>query len=422
MNKVKHYYFLTFLSPILGVILATQGLSWSARKKILILAITLFGSTIILSTSDGYMLQQQVYTHYVGLSFSQWLFELKQMLLFNPEPGTKGDVFFHVLSYLVGQVLAVPNFYFFFISLLYAYIYTNILSKILIWDKSGSKSILFWGVIVTFVGYQFIDNLQYIRTPLGMWVLFSGVYGYHQTDKVKYLFLMMAAPLFHVAYFLMALPAYAVVFIKRSTPKMFILGYLLSFTLALNPSGIINQLETTELGKSKVAGYYQENPQEYQNSDNDKSANFYRVYGRNWALPNAPHILIFAIVLMGLYSKAKMTKLEIGLFSTGILMATMANLGDFVPAFYNRTMANSGNYILATLVTLLLRGELFRTKAVLWRKSLLWISLLAFSPYLIYVLANMLQFTSIFMIVMPIAGLFEGLNMSLREFIGFFLF
>lgn len=421
--RIVHYYILTLLSPVIGVYYAIRNLSWEWRKKVLILAIMLFGGTIILSNADGYVLMQHMYTHYQHIDFSQWLFELKETLLFSPEPGTKGDVYSHVLSYVVGNVLGIPGQYFIFVSFVYGFFYVKSLSRILRWDSSKSKSFLFWSIIIIFVTYRFIDSMQSVRTYTGAWLLFYGTLRYYQTKKLKYFFLMLMAPLFHVAFFIIALPAYLVVFIRWVNPKIFVIIYVISFFANVNTNFVIQQLQTTDLGEGKVEGYYNENPEEYYVAVNDTNINFYKRYGKGWALRYGPHFWAIALIVMGLYSNARMNRLEIGLFTTGLLMAAMANVGDFIPVFSNRTMTNSGIFILATTALLLIRGELLRARGMtlFYRQSLLWICVVIMFPYLLFVAANMLSYTSIFMMVVAPFGLINDLNMSLRELIGFLI-
>jgi hypothetical protein len=419
----KYYYLLALVSPLIAVWYAIKSLSWENRKGILIFCITLFGATIILKTSDGYVLQQLVYYHYVGLSFDQWLYELQQMLLLQPVPPTKGDVYSHVSSYLIGEILGFPSQYFIFVSFVYAYFFVNAISKILKWQNTIEKSYLFWFAIIIFISYRFIDSLQTVRTWTGLWVLFNGVYGYHETKRSKYLILMFTAPLFHFAYFGIAIPAYIVVFAKKLPPIFFIVVYFASFFININPSGIIEQAKTTELGANKVQGYYRENPDEYDDPTQNENNNWYVRYGKNWSSKQAPHILAVSLIVIGGFSRKKMSSLAIGLFSTGILMASMANLGDFIPAFYNRTMGNAGIYIIATVVIMLIKGRLFQNGliSIKIQKNIFWISFIFFTPYIIYVIANIFQFTSFFMVLMPIIGFFPELNFSIRDFISYII-
>ena len=118
-----------------------------------------------------------------------------------------------------------------------------------------------------------------------------------------------------------------------------------------------------------------------------------------------------------------MTKLEMGLFSVGLMMASLANLSNFVFTFYTRTMANAVLYILATVVLLAIRGELLRnngSKLILTR-IMLWISILIFVPKVVYTLANIIYYTSFYMLAAPFLGWLPDLNVSIREVLGWFL-
>src|SRR5690606_34836355 len=121
---------------------------------------------------------------------------------------------------------------------------------------------------------------QTVRTWTGLWVLFNGVYGYYETQRWRYLFLMLAAPLFHVAYFVIAIPAFIAVLCKWVDLRIFATIYVFSFFLQIDSNVIIQQLESTELGRQKVAGYYRENPEDYRNPLDETSANWYKMYGK----------------------------------------------------------------------------------------------------------------------------------------------
>jgi hypothetical protein len=82
---------------------------------------------------------------------------------------------------------------------------------------------------------------------------------------------------------------------------------------------------------------------------------------------------------------------------------------------------NSGIYITATTALLAIRGAFHHgnPKQVFKRKFLLWINVILFSPFILYVAADMLQFTSIYMVFMPIMVVFSDINISIRELIGY---
>lgn len=423
-ESLKYNTLLILISPALGLYHAVRGLGWQSRRWSLILLVTLFGATMYIpEEADASRFQQNVYDHYLNLSFNQWSYELYKTLMFSPEPGTKGDVYIHILSYLAGAVLGLPGIFFTLVSFIFGYFYINGLYKVFRGEYKIKITFLFLFLSIIFIIFNGVDSLQTVRTWTGAWVLFNGVLGFHQTGKKKYLLLMLAAPLFHVAYFAMALPAYAVIFIKKLSPKFFILAFFISFFITINPEGIIKQLQTTDIGADKVQGYYRPDDDASLDMMQQNNKNWYTTYGKGPSRYWGTNALAFCLILFGLFSKRKMTSLEIGLFSTGLLMITFANLMDFIDAVYNRTMVNAGVYILATVVLLLIRGELLKAKGtqLFFRKLMLWISVGIFIPQIVYTLANMLQFTSIFMVATPFMRWFFGEgNISLREFIRFF--
>lgn len=412
------------VSPLWAVFHAVKNMEDARRRAFLIFIITLFGSTIVLKNADGSRLQQMIYDHYVALPFAQWLFELKEILIFSPEPGTKGDVFSHFFSYLFGRVFGAPDLYFIFVSFVYGYFFVHGISKVLR-SFSWNAPLLCWLLVIIFVSYRFVDNVQTVRTWTGLWVLFNGVYGYHETKRVRYVFLMLMAPMLHVAYFLMALPAFVMVVLPRLSPAFISLLYICSFFVSVPHGAILDQFKSTELGQEKVGDYYRENPEDYAKVDllKHEEANWYNRYGKGMSVKNAPHVLALSVILMGLFSSRRMSYPERALFATGVLTATMANMLDFIFAVYSRTMINAGIYILAASTLLAIRGGFFSCYGwvLTFRRGLLWCSVLAFFPYLVYVVANMMQFTSVFMIGCPFFGLFDEINISLREFIGYLI-
>ena len=192
---------------------------------------------------------------------------------------------------------------------------------------------------------------------------------------------MAAAPLIHFAYFAMAIPAYLIIFIRKLSPKIFIIIYISSFFININPSGIITKLKRNELGEQKVQSYYDPKEDPILARTQNKNLNWYAEFGKRKATNIGGNAFAITLILCGFFRK-RMTKIEAGLFSTGLLMASMANFGDFVFTFYSRTMANAVLYILATVTLLLIRGELLKGtgKKLIITKSLVWISALIFVP------------------------------------------
>jgi len=375
-----------------------------------------------LEGTDASAHQENVYYHYVGLSFESFANELWHIITLNPLPDTDDDVYIHVISYLTGSLLYAPWLFFTIVGFVFGYFYISALSKILVWDRRKRLPLVAIAFIFLFIIYRGVDNLQTVRTWTGMWVLFDGILGYFQTGKRKYLLLMLMAPLIHFAYFAIALPAYFIVLIKKNPKLILIIIYSISFVANIASGGIIDQINKTELGQKKVEGYYHEDPEYYEEKQAEVNANWYVTLGKVKSLWWGSNALAFSLILGGFYTR-RMTRIESSIFSVGLLTAAFANFGDFIPAFYSRTMVNAGLYILAAALLLSLRGEINKGKGIksnIFRLAI-WISILVFIPKVVYTIANMLYFTSVFMIVFPAAGWLISEKISIRELVSLFL-
>ena len=260
-----------------------------------------------------------------------------------------------------------------------------------------------------------------------MWVLFNGVLGYHQTKNKKYLFLMLCAPLIHFAYFAIALPAFFGLFYKKVPFFVIIVVYFVSFLGTLNGGGVIDLVEDNKMAKSKVSTYYREDKfgtsfDPIKDRKEITQSVWYAKYGKTDAVYYGGNAFAFFLILTGFYRKLK--PLESALFVTGLLTAILANLGSFSYAFYSRTMANAVLYILACVTLFSVRGALDKTanKKYFLLNFFKWICIIIFIPKIVYFIANLLQFTSLFILGFPFIGWFwESVNISIRELIEQFL-
>src|SRR5690554_4885866 len=96
-----------FISPTLSLIHGLKGnFGAEFKRKLLIVFITIYGSVISLTVeSDGFRHQEQVYNHYVDLSFVDFFSEVFDVLLFRGNPNINDDLYIHVISYLTGGLL-----------------------------------------------------------------------------------------------------------------------------------------------------------------------------------------------------------------------------------------------------------------------------------------------------------------------------
>lgn len=252
--------------------------------------------------------------------------------------------------------------------------------------------------------------------------MFYGALHYFDTKERKYLLLIACAPLFHVAYFLMSLPVWAVILLGDRR-LLYIIVYTASFFVAVSGNFITENLTKTELGEGKVKGYYQEEGGNQYSLEN-RSGNIYVRWGKRgtniWAL----NLFACAIIGLGLYSKRLSLPLK-KLLGCGLLLVALANAMSSIPAVFSRTMTNAGLYILlytfAVQHYLTKLGGIHKGKLLLWKLVLL-IGLLLCVPSLLFQLSNIIQFASVFLLGLPlIPWFFAEVNMSIREFIGIIL-
>ncbi|QYJ67299.1 EpsG family protein [Flavobacterium litorale] len=416
---------LLFISPLMGLFCGVKYLSWQNRKLIIILFFILYGSLLKYGAESDAAVYMALLDNYSNMSFSEFFIWLKHILMLDPLPNSPNDVYVHCLAFFSAGIVGTKAIFFPIVAGIYGYFYVMAMSKILKWDSTRKVTLLLLSVAFLFIIHRSVTSFQTVRTWTGMWILFNGVLGYHQTKNKKYLFLMLAAPLVHFAYLVISLPIFASLYYKK-IPSFAVIGlYILSFFTTLNPGGILDVSKDNSLAEEKVGAYYRQN--EYGESIDpilerrEKSnAVWYARYGKTDAVYYGGHAFALFLILGGFYRK-RMTPVEAGLLTAGLLTATLANFGTFSYAFYSRTMANAVIYILATVALMTARGA-FQQNTMLspqLTKFFQWICVLIFLPKMVFFIADFLVFTSVFILGMPFVGwVSEDLNISIREFLG----
>lgn len=419
-EALKYHIALMLISPVFGLIYTLKASNPQYKKWMLVLFITLFGSTIQFSPgSDATVHQEHVYRHYYNLSLTNFLEELEDILLLQPQQNTNDDVYIHILSFFCGSVLGVPGLFFVIVSFVYGYFYASGLLKVLKYVNLKDAKWLLWAFVIFFIFYKTIDNINTVRTWTGLWVLFNGVFGYFDTSKRKYLLLIAFTPLIHIGYTAMALPA-LVVCIFKLRPVVYAAIFTISFFAQLAPTIAIEQLSATQVGASKVDAYYIDPESGINRLDAKSSGNWYARYGKQMTVIWGTSLLAATLLISGAYF-TWMTRLEQALLSVGILTVSLANFNYFFYALYNRSYAVAALFVIASVILLLARKrQIFQS----WfRRSFFNIGLIStlavYIATFVYILSNMLQFVSAFMLGLPFITWFVGdINLSLREFIG----
>lgn len=418
-KKLLNSVLFMLVSPALALIEGLKSQDIRFKKWLLIIFITIYGSIIILNIeNDGYRHWENVYIHYVDLSFSQFSSELYNIILQKHNAETNKDVYIHVLSYLTGGILRMPWSFFVFVSFIYAYFYVNSIFKLLTVTKAKKLNKLLIFLVMAFILWKNIEGINTVRTWTGLWVLFYGAISYFQSRKLKYLLLMAAPPLIHVGYFVMIIPVWIVVIFK-SRPLLYSIIFAASFiSPVINQTSVLKHLSKTEVGEAEVKGYYRENGVTYEDfRENNKNTAWYlntqKMGVQDWGINIAAGVLI----LFGCYFR-KMTPLEGGLFSAGILTQALSNSTYFIYALSNRSAIIAAVFILAAIILVLRRGYLENQKLPYrkWQLYGLLLACLVMVPYMIYQIAGLIYFVSVFMLFLPFIPWFvNDINISIRQ-------
>lgn len=424
-QKLVFSIILMFFSPILTLLNGLRSKNTRYKKWLLIIFITFFGSIITIpELADGTRHQGRVYSHYVDLSFHQFIEESYEILTFKFNPVINEDLYIHLLSYFVGGILGAPGLFFVFVSFIYAYFFSSSIFKLLNFVPRVRYDWLFYGIIIIFLLWKNIEGINTVRTWTGLWILFYGALSYYQTRKRIYLLFILLPVHIHIGYFIMTLPAWIVV-LFGSRPLTYSTIFMLSFFVTfVNPEAIITQLKQTEVGKEKADGYYVEDIVEANTlKERDLNKTWYKITSKigfqDWAISLIAVILIFS----GLYLK-EMTFLESHLFSIGILTKALANTSWFLFALSNRSNVIAGLFILAVLVLVMQRGYLqFRsTRNRSIQRFGLSISLILLLPFVVLKISQLTYLLSLFMFFIPvIPWVSVDLNLSIREALGYII-
>lgn len=423
-RKIILNFYIMLISPIFGIISGLKNTSFQFKRWILVFGITLYGSTIDVNEgNDGFDHLQNVYEHYVGLGFNQFWQELIAILSFAPYHETNGDVYIHVLSYFLGGVMGLPQLFFVVVSFVYAYFFSGAILKILRVIPQNKLSFLFYAFALIFILLKNVEGINTVRTWTGLWILMYAAISYFETKNKKYLFLMLAPPLIHVSYFAMAVPTWIVAIFGTRFKTIYVGVFFISLFFGVNQTMVLDNLGKTELGESKVQGYYVEDLEVHMDSKKKENNAWYLKLMKN-GLNNFPRsIIIFSLIIGGIYFKG-MNYLETSLFSIGILNITLSNFSTFIFALHNRSLAIGSIFIMATLV-LLLKRNFFNQNNIKHPhlfQFLLIISAILYIPFIIFKIADLIYYISFFMIALPfLPWIVEDINLSIREFLGLFL-
>ena len=415
------------LAPFFLLIAAWRTRSSRYRHWLLTAFVTMYGATITIqfdptgAGADGVRHLLLVHQHYVGMGFYQFLSDLWSILTFSiaSDPAIR-DVYKHVISYLVGGVLGQPQFFFVVVAAVYGYFFVGSMMEILkhVRWKKHNYLVLGFAVVVFFLVN--IEAVNTVRTWTGMWVLVYACLRYYDTKKTRYLILMLAPPLIHFGFFLMLIPALVVLVLGNKVKLYAALFLLSSGTTLINPGDIVDVIDNTERGAAAVQGYYVEEQRSFGERREMVAQmqtrwwNAFRFLGvQKWAL----NILIYTLIASGIYFLVMQYR-ERTLFSIGLLTLTMSNSMWFLFALSNRTWTIGCLFVLASFVMARTNPETAagfirnRPEYYKWGINL---SLLLFTPFLLFKLSLLINYVSVFMFVVPfLVWVDPDMNMSIK--------
>jgi len=420
---------LSFFSPILGLVFGLKRLDKKGKHLMLVIFGLFYG--LLLNYSEGAdagAYAELVETYYT-LGLSEFLDRLVGILTFQPPSDSPKDLYIHLLCGIAGSMFSSTSLLFALVGTIYGYFYGSALLKVISTprDRLQKIGVLSFMLIFLFVIHRSFDSMQTIRSWTGMWVLFNGVFSYHQTKQKKYLLLILCSPFFHLMYGFIALPALLVIGFKFLPKYVFISIYIISFVANVNTLLVVDAASENDLIEQKLGSYYRidksgEGIDPIAERLEESSAGWYAKYGRTTAVYLGANVFIVFLILARYYSKIKMRSVEYGLMSTALLMASLANFLSFAYALYSRTMANATVYILAVMVLLALRGEFETSITSRFKKLGAWTGVLIFIPKIVLFASVFLIQTSLLLFVFPFINFIDtDLNASIRDLINLFI-
>ncbi len=377
-----------------------------------------FGITFVMG-GDAIRHQARVEFHFSIMTFGQFLEDIWRMLTFRTAQYGARDVYNHVISYLFGRILGVPELYMPFVSAFYGYFFAGSVVLVLRHLKLSRLNYVLVALILLFLFIQGLQGVQTVRTWTGMWVLVYACLKYYETRRLGYLLLMFTPPLFHFGYWLMAIPAW-IVLVYGSRPLLYTsLLAVSSFTAFIPAQPVTSLVERTERGADSLTWYQREEQIDRLAAFETRlgETNWYNAYRRAGLQRWAPTILVLTVFLSGLYNRG-MSPYQRRIFSVGVLTLAFSNLTWFIWAVHNRTLIIASIFILAGFLMARLDPSTsanFRRLPPYYQWGL-HLSLLFWFPLFLFVVSVTFDRLSLFAFFAPFLVVIEpGLNMSMKE-------
>lgn len=440
-ENLKYHLLIFFFSPVIGLIYSLRNGSLKTIRWSIFAFTVIYGSLFTFSIlgselgskrgegSDGAVHWNKVYSHYQYLEFSEWWKELLAIMQLDPAFGSYTDPYAHILAYFIGGVLNAPQLFFVGVATVFGYFYSGAIVRIIKYINwsSGYNKFYFTFMVILFTLWCLPSSMQTVRTWTGMWVLVYAVLSYHDTKKWKYLILALCPLFIHFGYTVLGIGVWLVLFSSYRNPKLYFIIFIISLFVSnfVAKSGFNEYATQTELGKSKVKGYYADDERQAEKdqkiSKTSRKANFYKSYeiqGIHHYVLSGMIIFIFIFLRQNGFGKT-----ENMLFSYGLAQASVANFFTSIFAVYNRGWVIAGVFIIALMLVFLSKQKLINIRlATLKVKLPLFLIVVFIFPYMLFFLSVFLNMTSVFAIFLPIVSWINPeVGISIRDTIVLFL-
>lgn len=429
-HNIKYHFILFLISPVLSLIYGLRSKSLAYIRWSIFVFVVIYGSLFHISfLGDGAVHWNNVYNHYLYLDFSVFWSELYDIMMLDHSREVNDDPYIHILSYFVGTIFNVPGLFFVFVGAVYGYFYSGVMAKIISyinWESKGNK-FYFTFFFTMLILWIFPLKMQTVRTWTGMWVLLYAILSFHESRKKKYLLLALTPPLIHVGFIALAVPIWIVLFSGFRSPKFYFIIFVFSifFSNALQQTNFSSIASQTSVGASKIEGYTLDEDKIERNANKfEEKASSTRFYKLFETLNLQTNILSVIVIFIFIFLRKRgFDAIENTLFSYGLAMGAFSNFFTSIFAVHNRGWEITTILILSLLTIFLskinlksIRNSFFRVKIPLF------IFMLGLLPYGLYLLSNVLAFTSPFVFFLPVISWIEPeIATNLRELIGFFL-
>lgn len=362
-----------------------------------------------------------VYVTYMDMTLETFFETTWKILTFQRIDGTKGDLFIHVLSFVVGPLLKAPSLFFVIVSFIYGYFFSSSIILVARHITKTKRSRLLLLIFALFVIWKNLEGINTVRTWTGLWILFYGAIHYYIFKKIRYIIFMFIPPFVHFSYFLMAIPAWLVLFFQWMPSRIYFAIYMLSLGFSFNASKAVEYVETTELGASRrqyILDSKNSKMIEKREGISEKRKKSVWYLKLNEEGIHKIGILIIIIALFSLGLPAKYNDYEFKLLNIGMLNMAMANYLSFIFAVYSRSHIIGELFVMGFLVIFLAKrlNENNHTIQFNLFQKIVWIALIFIIPFVFYKIAELIYLLSIFLVAFPFLTWLDGsINISIRE-------